>query len=197
MQRWVVVLAALIAVALSLPAASLAQASGPTDALRATVNEVVTLLRDGPSDRRLAIRRVIDGAIDFRAMGERALGRHWAARTPEERTEFVEVFGELLESIYVGEIERARDTSIDYVAERLADGQATVETRVGGKAPTRVDYRMHRQGERWLVYDVLIGGLSIVDNFRSQLNRILRDSSYAEMVAKLREASAGQASGAR
>jgi phospholipid transport system substrate-binding protein len=129
-------------------------------------------------------------------MAERALGRHWGTRTPAERTEFVRLFGELLESLYVGEIERHADDPIAYLKESLAGGDATVETKIAGKAETRVDYRMHFRDGRWLVYDVLVGGLSVVDNFRSQLNRLLRDSSYAAVVAKLREAAGGQASAA-
>ena len=70
---------------------------------------------------------------------------------------------------------------------------ATVQTNVAGKAETRVDYRMHLRNGRWLVYDVLIGGVSIIDNFRSQLHRLLRDVSYAGMIEKLREATGGQA----
>jgi phospholipid transport system substrate-binding protein len=170
-----------------------APAAGPTEELQRQVTQVLDLVRD-PARGRPAVRQVIDGILDFPEMAERALGRHWSARTPEERAEFVRLFSDLLEVTYVAAIERHGHDVISYLKESVAGDEATVETKVVGKTETRVDYRMHRRDGRWLVYDVLIGGLSVVDNLRSQLSRLLRDSSYADLIAKLRETGAGQAS---
>jgi phospholipid transport system substrate-binding protein len=196
-NRWV--LMALVGLACFLPAHD-AWAADPTDELRSRVNLVLELLRDpvlavpeAAGNRRLAIRQAVDGVLDFGAMAQRALGRHWEARTPAERQEFVGLFGDLLESLYIGEIERHGDDPITYLNESLAGNQATVETKVNGKSNVRLDYRMHLQDGRWLVYDVEIGGMSIVDNFRSQLARVLRDSSFADMIQQLRDTTAGQA----
>ena len=178
-----------------------AGAASPTDELRSHVNQVLELLRKGTvgkadtrQERRVAVRQVVDGILDVPAMAERALGRAWERRTPEERREFVGLFGDLLDNLYIGEIERHGDESVSYLKESVAGDDATVETRISGKSETRVDYRMHLRDGRWRVYDVLIGGLSVVENFRSQLQRTLRDSSYAAMIEKLREATGGQAS---
>ena len=176
-------------------------ATSPTETLQGNVNQVLELLRDpglakpeATSVRRAAVRQVVDGALDFPAMAERALGRYWDARTPAERVEFVGLFSALLETVYVGEIERNADQSITYLKELTTGNAATVQTKIaGGKTETRVDYRMHERNGRWLVYDVAVGGLSIVDNFRSQLQRILRDSSYPTLIEKLREATGGLA----
>jgi len=192
-------LVALIGVAL-MPMPRAAEAASPTEQLRGDIADVLALLRDGTlrspeatQQRRSALRRSIEGVLDFPVMAERALGRHWSARTPEERTEFVRVFGNLLEGLYVTEIERHADQSVTYLRESVAGDEATVETNVGAKTETRVDYRMHRRNGRWRVHDVLVGGLSVVDNFRSQLQRVLRDSPYAVVMEKLREATGGQA----
>ena len=178
-------------------------ASSPSETLQRHVTQVLALARDpalatpdATRQRRVAIRQVVDGVIDFPAMAERALGRHWEARTAEEREEFVRVFSDLLETIYVTEIERHGEQAVSYVNESVRGGDATIQTRIGGKVETRVDYRMHVRSDRWLVYDVLIGGLSIVENFRSQLNRMLRESSYATLMEKLREVTGGQAAAA-
>ena len=180
-----------------------ARAAGPSETLQTHVTQVLALLRDPTlarpevtRPRRAAVRQAVDGVIDFPTMAQRALGRHWDARTPEERVEFVRLFSDLLETIYVAEIERHGDHVVTYLNEAVRGTDATVETRVRGKSETRVDYRMHVRSERWQVYDVMIGGLSIVENFRSQLQRMLRDSSYATLVEKLREAAGGQAAGA-
>lgn len=180
-----------------------ARAAGPTEALRAHVNQVLGVLRDAAlrsaestPERRSAVRQVVDDVLDFPAMAERALGRHWAARTSEERAEFVRLFSDLLESLYVAEIERHADHTVTYLGESRDGPEATVATKIVGKSETRVDYRMHLRDGRWLVRDVVVGGLSIVDNFRSQLQRMLRDASYASLVDKLREATGGQAAAA-
>lgn len=194
--------ALLVAVALLL-GPDVARAAGPTEALQSHVDQVLALVRDATlgraeatQQRRTALRQVVDGVLDFPAMAERALGRHWFARTPQERTEFVQLFSDLLESVYVAEIERHGDHAITFLGESQAGGEATVETKVTGKSETRVDYRMHLRDGRWLVYDVAIGGLSVVENFRSQLQRVLRDSSYAVLVERLRESTGAQAAAA-
>lgn len=198
-MRKVVCLVLVVSLVL-LSSATEARAVSPSDTLREHVTQVLTLLRDpdlakpeATQQRRLALRNVVNGVVDFPAMAERALGRHWDTRTPEERVEFVRLFSDLLETLYVGEIDRHSDQAVNYVTESLRGDDARVETRVRGKTEMRIDYRMHRRSDRWLVYDVLIGDLSIVENFRSQLQRMLRDSSYASLVEKLRELTGGQA----
>jgi phospholipid transport system substrate-binding protein len=177
-----------------------ARAASPTEELRSHVAQVLELLRDpdlgkreAVAARRFAVRQIVDKVLDFRTMAERALGRHWITRTSAERAEFVRVFSDFLEATYVAEVERHRHLSITYLKESLAGDEAIVETKVGGKVESRVDYRMHRRNGKWLVHDVLIGGLSVVENLRSQLQRVLRESSYADVLQKLRESSAGQA----
>lgn len=178
-----------------------ARAASPTDELRTHVNQVLALLRNGSAgkpdlrqERRAAVRQAVEGVLDFPAMAERALGRAWSGRTVDERVEFVRLFSDLLDSIYIAEIARHGDESVSYLGESVAGDDATVETRISGKSETRVDYRMHLRDGRWRVYDVLVGGLSVVENFRSQLQRLVRDSSYAGMIEKLREATGAQAS---
>ena len=194
------VLTALIGFVFLLGTAHDVHAATPTEALKGNVDKVLELLRDpglakpeATLIRRAAVRQVVDGALDFPAMAERALGRYWNLRTPEERAEFVSLFSALLESVYVGEIERNADQSITYLKELKTGDAAMVQTKIAGKTETRVDYQMHERNGRWLVYDVAVGGLSIIDNFRSQLQRILRDSSYAVLIDKLREATGGLA----
>jgi hypothetical protein len=77
---------------------------------------------------------------------------------------------------------------IQFLSEAIADDSATVSTtlmsRSGNQLP--VDYRLVRRGDRWKVQDVIIDGVSLIANYRAQFNRILRDYSYAELIAKMR-----------
>jgi phospholipid transport system substrate-binding protein len=170
-------------------------AGPPTDQLRESVDAVLKTLEspDGDrernvSERRTAIRKTASSIFDFEESARRALGRHWQARTPRERAEFVRLFTDLLEHTYLGQIEQYSGEGVSYVGESIDGDQAIVRTKIITKQGTEVpvDYRMRRAGDRWQVYDVVIEGLSLIANYRSQFNRIIRTSSYEDLVTRLR-----------
>jgi phospholipid transport system substrate-binding protein len=170
-------------------------AGGPTDDLRAHVDRVIKALEDPElkkesrtAERRAAIRKIAAGIFDAEESAKRALGPHWAARTPAEREEFVRLFTDLLERSYVSKIELYQGEKIVYGPESVEGGQATVRTRIVTKQGTEipVTYRLHRRDGRWLVYDVAIEGVSLVANYRTQFNKIIQSSSYEELVKRLR-----------
>lgn len=171
-----------------------AWAGGPMEQLRERVDRVLQVLEDPAlraeaAERRAALRRIALEIFDFRELSQRALARHWQGRTPAERDEFVELFADLLERSYVGKIETySGGDRIDYVAETVENGQATVRTRIVTKAGTEIplDYRLHRVGDRWLVYDVTIEGVSLVANYRAQFARIIQTSSFQSLMDKLK-----------
>jgi phospholipid transport system substrate-binding protein len=174
-------------------AASAAWAGAPTDQLKSQVDRVLKLLDDPvlkerPKDRRTAVRRVAEDIFDFGETAKRSLGRHWNARTQAERDEFVKLFGDLLERSYISKIELYGGEKIQYVGDRLDGEQASVHSKLVTKTGTDVpiEYRMHRKGERWLVYDVIIEGVSLVANYRTQFNKIIQTSSYGELVRKMK-----------
>ena len=172
-----------------------AWAGAPTDQLRGRIDRVLQVLEDPAlkqdarvAERRAAIRTLAHEIFDFRELSQRALARHWQARTPAERDEFVHLFADLLERSYIGKIETySGGDRIQYPSETAEGDQATVRTRIVTKAGADipVDYRLHRVGDRWLVYDVAIEGVSLVANYRAQFNRIIQGSSYKGLVAKL------------
>jgi|SRR5882762_653693 phospholipid transport system substrate-binding protein len=189
-------LAALSALALcAIVPARGAWAGSPTEQLRQSVDRVLKVLEapeiksDGlTGERRAAIRAIAGEIFDFTDISRRALGRHWQARTPDERDEFVRLFGDLLERAYITKIEGYTGERILYLGE-VADGAfATVRTRIVTKQGTEVpvDYKMYNQGERWRAYDVNIEGVSLVANYRSQFSSIIGRYSYQELVVRLR-----------
>jgi phospholipid transport system substrate-binding protein len=171
-----------------------ADAGSPTVELRGRIDQVLRVLEDRElkresrsADRRAAIRRVAGETFNFEETARRALGHHWQARTAEERAEFVRLFTEVLESAYVSKIEQYHGEQIAYAGEMLDGDHATVRTRLvtkGGEIP--VDYRMMREGDHWRAYDVLIEGVSLVANYRSQFNKIIQAGSYRGLVEKLK-----------
>jgi phospholipid transport system substrate-binding protein len=172
-----------------------AMAGAPTDQLRGRVDRVLAILEDPglkqearAAERKTAIRAVANEIFDFRELSQRTLARHWQGRTPAERDEFVRLFADLLERSYIGKIETYSGSErIQYLAESVEGDQATVRTKIVTKAGTEipVEYRMQRGGDRWLVYDVAIEGVSLIANYRAQFNRIIQQSSFKELLAKL------------
>ena len=188
-----------IAVACSVVVALLvgrdATAGAPTEQLRAQVDKVLKLLEDAAlkapdkaKERRAAVRKVADDIFDFGETAKRSLGRHWAARTPEERAEFVKLFGDLLERSYISKIELYGGEKIQYVGDRIEGDTAVVQskllTKTGSEVP--IEYRMLRKSDRWLVYDVVIEGVSLVANYRTQFNKIIQTSSFQDLVKKMK-----------
>jgi phospholipid transport system substrate-binding protein len=179
----------------ALLAARDATAGAPTEQLRTQVDKVLKLLDDGAlkapdktKERRIAVRKVADDIFDFGETAKRSLGRHWAARTPQEREEFVKLFGDLLERSYISKIELYGGEKIQYVGDKIEGDTAVVQskllTKAGGEVP--IEYRMLKKGERWLVYDVVIEGVSLVSNYRTQFNKIIQTSSFEDLVKKMK-----------
>jgi phospholipid transport system substrate-binding protein len=188
-----------IALALTLVAglilASAAWAGVPTDQLRAQIDRVIKtvddpdLKRDGKAtERRAAVRKIAFETFDFEEMSKRALARHWQARTPAEREEFVKLFADLLERAYVSKIENYGGEKIAYNGDTIEGDAALVKTKIITKQGTDVpvDYRMVRRNDRWLVYDVVIEGVSLINNYRTQFNKIIQTSSYQSLVDRMK-----------
>ncbi|HXG04212.1 MAG TPA: ABC transporter substrate-binding protein [Candidatus Binatia bacterium] len=194
-RRFRVVVAALAVLGAVLEPPAPAEAGTPTEQLRSQIDRVVKVLDDPELkkegralERRRAVRKIADEIFDFGETAKRSLARHWQARTPAEREEFVALFADLLERSYIGKIELFNGEKISYLGEQVEGDQAVVRTKVITRQGTEipVDYRMLRRGDRWLVYDVVIEGVSLVANYRTQFNKIIQTSSYQELVKKMK-----------
>jgi phospholipid transport system substrate-binding protein len=176
--------------------AGAAQAMTPTETVQQRVAEAVQTLSqaprstpDGVEQRRVEIRRAADGLFDFTEMSKRTLGRHWADRSAAEREEFVRLFTDLMARAYVGKIDRYAGEAITYVGERVDGAQASVQSRVvtAKKSEVPIEYRLHRVGERWAAYDVLVENVSLVATYRSQFDRIIQTGGFADLMKRLRD----------
>ena len=171
-------------------------AGPPTEQLRAQVERVVKTVDDPElksqsklKERRIAVRKIADEIFDFNETAKRSLARHWQQRTPAERKEFVDLFADLLERSYISKIELYNGEKISYLGDSIDGDLATVRTKLITKQGTDipVDYKMLRSpGDRWLVYDVMIEGVSLIANYRTQFNKIIQTSSYQELVKKMK-----------
>jgi phospholipid transport system substrate-binding protein len=170
-------------------------AGDPTDQLKAQLERVIKVTQDpetkkgGRAAERRAVRKIAEETFDFGDTARRALARHWAERSPAEREEFVHLFTDVFEHAYLSKVDLLQGDRVAYLGDTVEGSAATVKTQLTTKQGSRldVDYRMHRASSgRWLVYDVLIENVSLVDNYRTQFNSVIQRSSYQELVRKLK-----------
>jgi phospholipid transport system substrate-binding protein len=190
-------LAVLAGVLLTGVVTSPAQAGEPTDAMRGTINEVLKIVADKelkqPSkanERRQLLEKVVGERFDYQEMSRRSLGAPWNNLSDKEKQEFVSLFQTLLVNTYADKVESYSGDGVQYVNERTEKDYAEVRTRVlTGKTEIPLDYRLLNKGSAWRVYDVVVDGVSLVNNYRGQFTKILRTSSYADLVDQLRKKS--------
>jgi phospholipid transport system substrate-binding protein len=184
-----------LALLLALVASREAGAGAPTDQLRSQIEKVLKTVEDPElktagkaNERREAVRRIAAETFDFTEMSKRALARHWQARTPAEREEFVKLFADLLERAYVSRIENYGGEKIAYNGDTIEGDLALVRTKIITKQGTDipVDYRMLKRNDRWLAYDVVIEGVGLINNYRTQFNKIIQTSSYQALVDRMK-----------
>jgi phospholipid transport system substrate-binding protein len=173
-----------------------AAAGPPTEQIRSTVDRAIVVLKDPrlkplakTKERRDHLKKILFARFDFTEMAKRALAANWRRRTAQEQEEFVALFTELLERAYADIIESYSDEKIIYIGERLDGSYADVSSKVltSNGEEYSINYRAHLVNGEWRVYDVIAENISVVNNFRSQFNRVIANSSYDELVRRLRE----------
>ena len=187
---------AAVVAALVLGGLSVAFAGVPTDTVRDYTDAVVKVLEDPAlkaedrrAERRAAVRKIAIDIFDVQETARRALGPHWQQRSPQEREEFVQLFAELLERTYINKIDLFGGEKLRFTEEKLDGDHAVVRAKVITKQGTAVpvEARMiNRSGNRWQIYDIVIENISLIANYRSQFDRIIRSSSYGELAKRLR-----------
>ncbi len=170
-------------------------AGEPGDIVMETIDRGMAVLRDSSlssedkrSERREKLWAEISYIFDFEEMSKRALGKHWDGRTPEEKEEFVGLFTRILKDTYVGKTDAYAGESIEYLRERQSGNRSKVQTNFITKKGQEisVDFSLIKKDAKWEIYDMIIEGISLVNNYRSQFREILRKSSYEELVQKIK-----------
>ena len=169
----------------------------PTESVKNMITDVLSILENevlrqpGRSEeRRRQIEQVIRQRVNFWQMAQQALGSPWTRLNDTERQKFVRLFVELIRDRVANKIDQYYDQQILYLVEQREGNCAQVRTNlIGPKVDTSLDFRLENQSGEWLVYDVVIDGVSIVRNYRTQFSRIIRDSTYAGLTEKMKQRS--------
>ena len=168
----------------------------PTEQIRTTVDKAILVLKDPglkpaakTKERCDQLKQILFTRFDFTEMAKRALGANWRRRSPKEQEEFVQLFTELLERAYAAIIESYTDERIIYVGERLDGAYADVASKVltSSGSEFSITYKAHLINTEWRVYDVIAENISVVNNFRSQFDRVISKTSYEELLRRLRD----------
>jgi|APFre7841882590_1041340.scaffolds.fasta_scaffold14779_2 phospholipid transport system substrate-binding protein len=192
LKRNIYIVAMILALFLVMPYSALA--STPTEQVREKADKVLKILNDpalknNKEKRRDMVTNIVEEMIDWQEVGRRALAIHWRKRTPEERKEFTTLFRDLLKRTYSDKLDLYAGESIIYDSEKIEGTRAVVKTRMINKKKgeeATVEYRLIKKGDQWLGYDLVIEGISAVNNYRVQFNEVIINSSYENLIKKMK-----------
>ncbi|HKY70655.1 MAG TPA: ABC transporter substrate-binding protein [Nitrospira sp.] len=186
-------LSSILAMTVVLMCHSVYAASTPTDTVKETIATVMSILSDpafqepGMADaRRVALENVVRNAVSYREMARRALGITWLVLNESERQRFSDLFVQVLRDAVASRMDLYVITNVFYLSEQREGNFAEVRTLFRGeKNDTAVDVRLVNQSGQWLMYDAVIDGVRLVENYRSQFVHVMRDGAYAGLVGRL------------
>jgi phospholipid transport system substrate-binding protein len=167
-------------------------ASSPTDWIRGTLGDVRSALADHGSDgkssqeRSVEMSRMMAQLFDFPELARLALGQHWQQRSPQERKEFVSLFGKLIARSHFMKIPSKAKAEQRYVGERIEGDRAVVQAVVMAEDnEIPIDYALVRYNGTWKIYDLGIDGMRLSEIYRSQFNKVISTASFDELVRRM------------
>ena len=192
--------------ALIFAVSTLSQAGEPTESIRKIADKIIAIVtdpelqtsgkdadekesdKDKMKKRNRMVREVVDERFDWEEFSRRTLARHWRDRTDDEKKEFIHLFGKLLERTYLDKVEGYSGEKVIYLDEAFDGSYAVVNVKIVTKQETEipVKYRLKKKGNEWFVYDVIIEGVSLVNNYRTQFNSMIVRYKYQGLVNRLR-----------
>lgn len=199
-RRWYLKFFTVIALGIALPVmcqgiSCAAAATDPVVFVKEAVDEIISILQDEKlaaptrkAERKQRVVTIVEKKFDFREMSMRALAKHWQERSPEEQDRFVSLFKTLLENTYIAKIETYSGEKVVFKKTAVQGNKAIVYSDLVRKnVETPVNYKLKNNDDRWMVYDVEVEGVSLVNNYRTQFASILSKENFAGLIAKLEE----------
>ncbi|MCX5803636.1 MAG: ABC transporter substrate-binding protein [Proteobacteria bacterium] len=192
MKKWVA--SATLLIVLMVP--FLAFGGAPLDTVKVNVNSVLEVMRDpklkGEAGKKVKEQRIVaaaDKLFDFVELSKRTLGLNWNKFTPEQRREFVELYKTILKDAYVDKITAYTNEQVNFtkevpLSENMVEVQSSVVTKNG---ETPIYYRVIKKDSEWKVFDVVIEGVSLISNYRTQFREILGNNPPEKLLETLRK----------
>jgi phospholipid transport system substrate-binding protein len=191
--RWIISLVtAAFWLCLLVPTA--ATAGAPSEQIQGAIEKVVATLKDPglkakKQERMEQLRQVIYPKFDFAEMAKRSLGSHWQKRSADEQRDFVKLFTELIENAYLDNLEAYDGEKVAITGEKQDKGFAEVNSKIATKKGEEIaiNYKLHQGSGDWKIYDVVIENVSLVNNYRSQFNRVIAQSSFEDLFRRMKD----------
>lgn len=186
------VLTALLILLMALPVlAAPTSATSPMDQVKSEIEDALTILKNPklkPKEKSQEILKIAEKSVDWQEVARRVLGIRWRRVNPQQRERFTQLFKEFVKANYADKFEKYSDEKIIYEKEETDPPYARVLLKIYSKAqpkPISMECRLINKEGKWLVYDILIEGVSMVNNYRVQINDILVNKSFDDMLKTL------------
>ena len=171
------------------------QASEISEGVKKTLDSIIGIVsredlknNEKKAERRALLREIVSKKFSYYEMSRRSLAKHWKERTAEEKKEFADLFGKLLENSYANKIETYSNEKIIYVDEKKKGNFALVKTIIQkNNDEIPINYKLVKLDNDWKIYDFIVEGVSMIKNYRTQFKKIIHKSSYEELVSKLKK----------
>lgn len=167
--------------------------SEPVAMVQNTVNHALEVLRDhgiSAQERRRKLIQIVAGHFDFSTMARESLGYHWRTITPAQREQFVPLYTSFMEDVYLKKLEGYSGQKIELLNQVPGGpGYTQINTRVvyqNGGQSIHINYQLEQNHSDWKVYDVIVDGISITTNYRTQFNRVINNEGFDSLMSKLR-----------
>ncbi len=161
----------------------------PIESVRIAVNAILDILKNQELDKavkRDRMREVIDARFDFRAMSQSTLATNWKKASKDEQQQFVKLFGKLIQNTYIGQVEAYTNEEVTYPSEKIKGKRAVVDTLIiTSTAEIPVNYKLYLKKNQWRVYDVIIEGVSLISNYRSTYQEIVKKEGFSGLLARM------------
>lgn len=179
----------LAALAASLVLSTSAHAATPTAELKQVERKVRTVLTTAKDQAgvKQQLKPVVDQYLDFDMLGQRSLVKHWPKLSSEQQTTYLLTLRELIEAAYLSRVSPSNKAfTITYVDEKVSGADASVTTKVtSGKSSVELGFKLVQVNGAWKAYDMVIDQVSLIRNYRTQFNRILRTKSFDYLIKKM------------
>lgn len=172
-----------------------ATASDPRAVMEEALGEIMAVLLDPASqdetlwpEKRLKVVRLIEQRFDFEEMSKRCLAKEWRRRNQQEKDHFITIFKELLQNTYIDRLKNVSDEEIRFEKVQIKRSKAVVKTIVvHNRQEYSFIYKLINKNDHWFVYDVIIEGVSLIRNYRSQFAQVITKDGFPGLVARIEE----------
>jgi len=167
----------------------------PLEQLQKSIDQILVILQseelripEKKAERKESILNIVNKMFDFYAMARSSLGHNWNDLTAVEQEKFVDLFASLIEQRYIGKIDAYDNQKVIYKEQRVRDDRARVYTALIDKEmEIPIDYSLQRSQGKWLIHDLKIENVSLIVNYRTDFNSIIRKEQFAGLVKKITE----------